>query len=476
MALKAGCDINSGRIYSANVKKAVDEGLLAESVVDAALVNAFKIRIRLGLFDPPTEQPTYAPELVFSAANQELSLEASRQGLTLLSNKKAALPLSIGKYKQIAVIGPNSLTKNMMIGGTGGGLLGAQVVCVGAQNRSDFRCLSNPFDAIQAAAGKASTVSTAQGCRITGPSSNKTGQGQAVALAAASDAVILVIGGDWSLEHEGIDRKSIELPGGQNALVKAVRAALKPGVPLVAVMVHGGSMDISTVLSETDAVLDAFYPGQFGAKAIAETLFGLSTPGGKLPYTYYKAAYTDTIKMSDFSCATGVGRGYRYMKPDDKNILLPFGHGKSYTTFDVALRWPKPGAAATLDTSDASAAVNFTFTVKNSGAKYAGSETVMAFYKPHNRTNSGGAELLPLQRRLFGFAKVGPLQPGEQQQATISATVARTAMVDAAGSLVSIPGTYDVILSTGSDTAKDITAALTVKGTYAVLEMLPPGI
>ena len=82
----------------------------------------------------------------------------------------------------------------------------------------------------------------------------------AVAAAKAAEAVVFVIGGDWKIEHEGMDRTNISLPGDQAALVTRVRAAVAPTVPVVTVLVHGGSMDITEVLRDSDAVLDSFYP------------------------------------------------------------------------------------------------------------------------------------------------------------------------------------------------------------------------
>ena len=108
---------------------------------------------------------------------------------------------------------------------------------------------------------------------------------QAVAAARSADAVVFLLGDDWQTEHECHDRDTIELPGNQAELVANVAAAVGPSVHLVAVLVHGSSLDIGPILEHTHAVLDAFYPGIYGAKAIADTLFGLSVPGGKLAWT-----------------------------------------------------------------------------------------------------------------------------------------------------------------------------------------------
>ena len=152
-----------------------------------------------------------------------------------------------------------------------------------------------------------------------------------------------------------MDRTTIELPGNQAELVSKVAAAVGKTVPLVAVLVHGSSMDISSVLNDTHAVLDSFYPGIFGASAIAATLFGDSVPGGKLPWTYYRSNYTARISMDEFSCAAPPGRGYRYLDPEDRDIILPFGHGLSFTTFSMALVSPAPQSLR-VDTTDGSVA------------------------------------------------------------------------------------------------------------------------
>lgn len=256
-ALLAGCDINSGSQYSHNVEQAVRGGLINESVVDAALINAFKVRIRLGLFDPPQGQPDYSdPEIVGSPKYHALSADASRQAMTLLSNKGNALPLTPGR--KLAVIGANAVTKTLMAGGTGGGLLSAEVVCKGAKNRTDWWCITSPYEAIHALNAEAGgTTTLSAGAAIHGVT-NESEMLAAIAAAKAADAVVFVIGGDWKVEHEAMDRSDITLPGNQSVLIRRVRAAVPASTRVVAVMVHGGSMDITEVLDSSDAVLDSF--------------------------------------------------------------------------------------------------------------------------------------------------------------------------------------------------------------------------
>ena len=318
-ALAAGCDINSGAQYSHNIEAAVKSGMLNESLVDAALINAFVVRIRLGLFDSPEDQPKYPPEVVNSPAHQELSRDASRQAMTLLSNRPITAPsttalagepvvsrtepdsggvLPLKQGSKIAVIGPHGDTKALMVGGTGAVLDSALIVCKGATDHNDWRCVDSPYDAIAAVNGPGlTTVSSGASIHPEREANSTLSQMmmQAVATAAKADVVVFVIGDDWETEHETHDRRSIELPGNQNELVANVAAAVGPNVPLVSVLVHGSSLDISTILNYSHAVVDTFYPGIYGARALAETLFGLAIPGGKLPWTCVLVAHRTAV-------------------------------------------------------------------------------------------------------------------------------------------------------------------------------------
>ena len=208
----------------------------------------------------------------------------------------------------------------------------------------------------------------------------------------------------------------------------------------------------------------------FGARAIAETLFGDNNPSGKLPYTYYRANYTQRLSIDEYAMAKPPGRGYRYMDPDDRDILLPFGHGLSYTTFRAG--WPT--LKYELDNALDSSSVSLGLKVTNTGSAR-GAETLLAYWAPLNRTNPGGAGLLPLQRRLFGFAKTHELAPGASQLLNISLSVEGLSMADADGSLVSFPGAYRLIVSRGTPDS-ELEAALQLSGSRRVLETLPPGL
>eukprot|EP01049_Picozoa_sp_SAG25_P005397 SAG25_NODE_368_length_9082_cov_5.789937_10_plen_233_part_00 len=227
-------------------------------------------------------------------------------------------------------------------------------------------------------------------------------------------------------------------------------------------------------------------------------------------YTYYKASYVDAIPMDTFACATGVGRGYRYLPPDSPYVLLPAFHGLSYTNFTISSSSAPRTLHLTPSTSSQPAPLQFAVAVKNVGT-VAGTETIFAFFRPAERmsVNPASPTLLPLQRRLCGLAKVAvrpPLpqpsppkssfrhagahsdrfvktdddpaqvEPGAQVTAMVSVEVRALGLTDAAGTLAAVPGAYTVILSTGTQGAQEITVSLTLTGQKWVLDTLPAGI
>jgi beta-D-xylosidase 4 len=169
------------------------------------------------------------------------------------------------------------------------------------------------------------------GCKINDNSTD--GFAAAIALAKASDIVILALGIDSSIETESHDRTDIDLPSIQHQLAAAISSL---GIQTVMVLFHAGSVDISPELSNPSitAILDGHYPGKRGSEAIALTLFGQNDVCcGKLSYTVYPAYYVNTIAMSDMELDGNVGRGYRYYSGP---TVLPFAYGLSFATFHFA--------------------------------------------------------------------------------------------------------------------------------------------
>ncbi len=233
----------------------------------------------------------------------------------------------------------------------------------------------------------------------------------ALAAAAEADAIVVLLGLHYSAagnatqcdhdqpwitddacEGEGMDRQTIELPGNSTKLVSALRKAARPGIPLIGVLIHGGALALGTAAHELDAVVDAWYPGMLGARAIADVLFGKYNPAGRTAVTWYNstAALPQTIKQTDFY--GGDGLTYRYFKRPEA-VLFPFGHGLSYTQFHYSQLKLNTTSLEPCDV------LGITVTVTNVGQRD-GDEVVQAYLKHINAS-------VPVPRlRLAAFERV----------------------------------------------------------------------
>jgi beta-D-xylosidase 4 len=312
-------DVCSGAVYHDALLDAVQQGLCSMDDVNAALYRTFMLRFQLGLFDPIEDQPYWhvSPDVINSTDNQAVNLLATRSSMVLLQNNGSILPLAPGQ--KVAVIGPHANATAALVGNYLGQL------CY--DDSTD--CIQSVFQAIQQFnVGGVTTMEA--GCAIN--STDKSGFAAAVALAQASDIVILALGIDESVESEANDRVSIDLPGEQHPLAAAIVAV---GKPTVLVLINGGAVDCSPEKATVPGILEAFYPGVLGAQAIAESLFGVNDHlGGKLPVTVFPADYVNQILMSEMELDVGPGRTYRFYNGP---AVFPFGHGLAYTTFQISL-------------------------------------------------------------------------------------------------------------------------------------------
>ena len=238
----------------------------------------------------------------------------------------ATLPLKKEALKSIAVIGPNANITEL------GGYSGTPKVSV------------TPFQGIKDLVGDSVKVTYEMGCLITNENKDEEDNydesaenqepfdetetiAKAVALAKKSDVAILFVGTNLSIANEADDRENLNLPGNQLKLIQEVYKANKN---TVVVLINGMSLTINWVDGNIPAILEAWYPGQSGGTAIAETLFGDYNPGGKLPVTFYKDL-NELPHIGDYDITKG--HTYMYFKG---NVLYPFGHGLSYTNFEFS--------------------------------------------------------------------------------------------------------------------------------------------
>ena len=240
-----------------------------------------------------------------------------------------------------------------------------------------------------------------------------------------ADAIIIIGGISARMEGEGGDKQDIELPKVQQMLVKAMH---QTGKPVVFVNCSGSAIAFGSVEGQYDALLQAWYPGQGGAKALAEVLFGDYNPGGKLPVTFYRS----NNDLPDFLDYSMKNRTYRYFTGVPQ---YAFGYGLSYTTFSV-------GKAKVKSQKGKAPKVTLTIPVKNTGSRE-GTETVQVYVK---RLNDAGAPI----KALKGFQKVN-LKAGETQNAVVTldgeAFEYYDEMID---ELAVKPGKYQILYGTSS--------------------------
>jgi beta-glucosidase len=422
MAVKAGCDLECGCTYGlpchyGRLPEALSQGLLTEADIDRSVKRLFMARFRLGMFDPESQVP-YAQipfSVVDSPPHRELALEVARQSLVLLKNEGNLLPLDKGAVKSIAVIGPNAENTLVLTGNYQGTPAAPVSVLAG------IRAMVSPGTAVQ----------FAYGCDIL--DGEHDGFAQAVKAAKSADVAVVVLGLSQRLEGEsgqregnppGVvslgDRESIELPAVQTELLQAVAAA---GKPVVVVLLNGSAVGIGWAASHVPAILEAWYPGQAGGTAVAEALFGLTNPGGRLPVTFY-ASTSDLPAFDDYSM---VNRTYRYF---GGRPLYPFGFGLSYTTFAYRNLLISPASGRSGDS------VSVSVEVENTGRR-PGDEVVQLYLR--DVQSSLPVPLLQLQ----GFTRVR-LAPGEKRTAQFTLTAEQMSFADEGGKWVLEPGEFTI--------------------------------
>lgn len=382
MALKTGCDLNCGNTYL-NLLLALKEGLITEDDLTRSAERLMRTRARLGLLDDKTEFDDIGYETVSCESHKALSLECARKSMVLLKND-GLLPLNKASMKSIGVIGPNAASIEALRGNYYGT----------ADEYITF------LDGIRAAFD--GRVYYSEGAhlfkdRLQPLAQARDGIAEAVTVAEHSDVVILCVGLDATIEGEegdtgnafaAGDKTDLLLPESQRRLVQAVLAVQKP---TVVVLACGSALNPKA--DNANAIIQAWYPGQMGGKALAEILFGDVSPSGKLPVTFYESAEL----LPPFEDYAMKNRTYRYAQ---NNVMYPFGYGLTYSKVACSeLRY---------DCADGIARV----IVENTGVY--DTEEVVQLYIRDNK--SAWAVLNP---QLCGFLRVS-LKQGEAKEVCIA--------------------------------------------------------
>jgi beta-glucosidase len=428
-AVKAGCDICCGSDYDA-LAKAVQTGLITEAQIDVAVACALKTRFRLGLFDPPEKNPfaSIGMDQNDTPEHEALALKVAEESIVLLKNE-GLLPLHRAKIKRLAVIGLNANSLPVLVGNYNG--TPARPVTI--------------LDGIKQAAGADVAVAYEPGCplalRKQGQDAPDQGRfAAAVSAAKQADVVIYVGGISPELEGEemaransfdgfnGGDRTRIELPSVQENLLEALSAT---GKPVVLVNCSGSAMALPWAAKHLPALVQAWYPGEQGGRAVGAVLFGDVSPAGRLPVTFYRA----TEDLPDFENYSMSNRTYRYFGGQP---LFAFGHGLSYTKFSyqhAKLNQSKFAPADTLKPA---------FDLRNTGGMD-GDEVAQVYFRHVNSA-------VPQARlALCGFAR-RHLARGQGAKVTVDIAAERFRCWDTVKKRYVVePGDYELLIGAASD-------------------------
>jgi beta-glucosidase len=428
-ALEAGVDLELpyAEAYPLLLEQ-VKQGRISESALDAAVARVLRSKFITGLFDDPYVDPDLAEKVSNSQEHRDLALKAAREAIILLKNEGGLLPLDKGRFKKIAVIGPNAeevhLGNYSGFPGRGVSILQGIKDRVGAEN-----------------------VLFAEGCRITentparfsneqirfgDPELNADRIREAVAIAKKADVIILALGGNELTSRESWtghlgDRDSLDLLGRQDDLV---RAMMKLGKPVVVFLQHGRPNAINYISENVPAILEGWYLGQEGGTAVADVLFGDYNPGGRLTVSVPRTTGQLPVFYNHKPTAR---RGYIGSVTDP---IYPFGWGLSYTTFKYA------NLSVTPDTIGTGGKTTVSVDVTNTG-NVTGDEVVQLYIR-----DEVSSVTRPV-KELKGFKRIH-LEPGETRTVNFSLGPEELSLLDRDMHRVVEPGAFRIMVGGNS--------------------------
>lgn len=337
MAMNNGCDLNCGNMFL-HLLSAVEKGMVSEERITQAVINLYTTRMKLGTFNSEVLKHILKKEELVNVAQkneivenpydhipysvvdsrdmQNFNRSVAEKSMVLLKNKDDILPLKADQIKTIAVIGPNANSRRALVGNYEG-------------TASRYYTFS---EGIQDYVGEDVRVLVSDGCDLykEGWKTNRTAEVRQ--MCSESDVVIACMGLDASIEGEqgdagndfaSGDKINLDLPGEQQQILEA---AYESGKPVILLLLAGSALAVTWADEHIDAILQCWYPGAQGGKAIARILFGEVSPQGHLPITFYRT----TKELPEFEDYSMKGRTYRYMTTE---ALYPFGYGLTYTQF-----------------------------------------------------------------------------------------------------------------------------------------------
>ena len=383
------------------------------------------LKYRLGLFKDPyrysdeqrEKETFYKDEYLQDAKVMAI------KSFVLLKNENQILPLT--KNKKIALIGPLAKDDSH--------ILGSWV----ARGDRTGEAIS-VFEGIEALLGSTETMKYAKGCEIEGDDKSKFSE--AVTIAKESDVVVMVLGESHSLSGEAASRTNLDLPGVQKELIAEIK---KTGKPIILILMNGRPLTLEYENEVADAILETWFSGTMGGAAIADVIYGISNPSGKLPMTFPRNVgqipiyynYKNTGRPYEID---GPEQRFRSRYLDVSNApLYPFGFGLSYTSFeysDLKMNKKEFNFNETIEVS---------ITITNTG-KYDGEEIIQLYIQ-----DLVGSVTRPV-KELKGFKKIF-LKKGESKNVSFALTSKDLAFYTADMSFKAEAGDFKVFVGTNSE-------------------------
>jgi beta-glucosidase len=433
LALNAGVDMEMvSRLYNQNGAQLLSSGQLSQATIDEAVRRILRMKFRLGLFDRPYADEKRESSIILSQANISAAREIAARSIVLLKNEQATLPLQ-KNLKSIAVIGPLADDQADMLGSwTGDG------------NPSDVVTL---LAGIKAKVSPETKITYAKGCDIEGNSTQ--GFDEAVRAARDADVVIVAVGESAAMTGEASSRSSLDLPGSQIDLVKALQAT---GKRVIVVLMNGRPLTINWMAENSPAILETWFAGTQAGNAIADVLFGDVNPGAKLPVTFPRSVGQEPLYYNHMNTGRPPDANNKYTSKYldvPWTPLFPFGYGLSYTQFrlsNLQLSAPRirPDGRITVSVD-----------IENVGPR-AGDEVVQLYIR------DVAASVTRPVRELKGFQRV-TLRPAEKRRVEFTLTPEQLSFYNREMRFIVEPGEFKVMVGNSSADPNELVASFRVE-------------
>ncbi|NPA36777.1 MAG: beta-glucosidase [Chlorobi bacterium] len=438
-AVEAGLNVRttfrSPDSYLEPLRELVRDGDISMETIDNRVRDVLRVKFIEGLFDNPYRDEEYADKFVKNDEHKKVSLQASRESIVLLKNENNLLPVNTEKYKNILICGPNAK----------------------AEKSSESRYGPNGIDVISGYEGiiklaeNTANINYAQGCFIYDENSWPESElypippseeelsliNEAVEKAKESDLIIAFVGDNTKTVGESRSRTSLDLPGNQRELLMKLK---KTGKPVILVLINGRPISINWSDKNIPAILEAWFPGEYGGTAIAEVILGKYNPGGKMPVTTPKTVGQIPF---NFPYKKGSQAGQPQVGPNGTGktrvikALYPFGYGLSYTTFRYSNLNIKPQKGGT------GSEINVSFDITNTG-DYDGDEVVQLYI------NDEYSSVITYEKILRGFKRVH-LKKGETKTIKFTIRPDDLSLYDKHMDFVTEPGKFNVLVGSSSE-------------------------